>query len=209
MGKKKKAAVLITGGMLIAILGIFIIVSVMGGRREIDQKVLFIYRYQTGGHGNRYYVNKGYLIDGEGRQVEYDYTKPLGIKEDTLNDKEMLKMLEETELKEGEKIFSEREVVKLYDWLYKIDAGKERDLGYERYGTGIIVDGVHVLGTYELLGIRYKADGTAEIIRIFALGGGYNWKKEESGSVENQDPYALKIRKVILEKNPMVYWLKL
>lgn len=196
MGKKKKVAVLITGGMLIVIVGMFIIVSVMGKKREIDQKILFIYRYHYMGMGGRYFTNKGYFIDSQGRQIEYDFTRSLESHEEGPNDNEMLEMLEEAELAEGEVIFSEREVQKLYDWLNKIDVGCEIKMEHAPY----YMSAFYEVGVYELLGIRYKEDGTAEIIRLFDVGC-YN--------VENRDPYALKIRKVLLEKNPIAYWLEI
>lgn len=173
-----------------AILGVFIILSVMGRRREIDQKILFIYRYQQGGFDGSQYKNKGYFIDGKGNQVEYDYTKSLGSHEDGPNNCELLEMLEGMEFEKGEVIFSEREVEKLYDWLYKIDVGCEIERKYV----------AQVNGSCQLLGIRYKEDETAEIIQIFEAG---------SYKIENRDPYALKIRKVLLEKNPIAYWLEI
>lgn len=156
----------------------------MGRRREIDQKVLFIYRYGAM-YGGRYFVNKGYFINNQGRKIDYDFSRSLEIDEDHgMYDEELLEVLEEMEGEEGEVIFSEREVKKLYDWLYKIDADYEIEHEF--------IDRIYA--GYELLGIRYKEDGRAEIIQIFETG---------SVSAENKDPYALKVREVLLHENPI------
>ncbi|MCM1569008.1 MAG: hypothetical protein NC081_06120, partial [Roseburia sp.] len=77
-----------------------------------------------------------------------------------------------------------KEIRKLYNWLYKIDAECEIERNFVNYADA----------DYNLLGIRYKEDGTAEIIKIFETGASY---------AENPDPYARRIKTALLQKNPI------
>lgn len=174
---------LTTAGIFVTVLTVFVMISVIGSRREIDQKVLIICRLQQ-----PYYADAGYFIDNQGREMKFDFTGA----ENTISDEELLERLSKRMMREPteerkeyiEELFSEKEIVKLYDWLYKIDSSCE----IERTQVYQVKD------VYRILGVRYKEDGTPEIITIFE-GGKYDGN--------NPDRYAQKIRKAVLGKKPV------
>ncbi|MCM1569806.1 MAG: hypothetical protein NC081_10225 [Roseburia sp.] len=179
----KKKILLSASCVIIVLLLLCAGVLCYGGKREIDQKILFIYRYHIIGGDSKYYDNYGYFVDNQGKQVEYDFSKQLDGWIGMFDD-ELLETLEGMEYTEGKPLFSAKETRKLYNWLYKIDAECEIE---RKYVNGVDAE-------YDLLGIRYKEDGTAEMIQIFETGG---------YSAENPDPYARKIKTALLQKNPI------
>ncbi|MCM1569007.1 MAG: hypothetical protein NC081_06115 [Roseburia sp.] len=179
-GKKK---ILLTASCVIIVL-LLLCAGVLyyGGKRGIDQKILFIYRYHDMNEAKEY-DNYGYFIDNQGNQVEYDFSKQLDGWTGMYDD-ELLETLEGMEYTESKPLFSAREIRKLYDWLYKIDAECEVERNFVNQADA----------GYNLFGIRYKEDGTVEIIKIFETGASY---------AENPDPYARRIKTALLRKNPI------
>ncbi|MCM1569805.1 MAG: hypothetical protein NC081_10220, partial [Roseburia sp.] len=113
-GKKK---ILLTAGCVIIVLLLLCIgVLCYGGKREIDQKILFIYRFYDIDEA-KYCKNSGYFIDNQGNQVEYDFSKQLDSWTGMYDD-ELLETLEGMEYTESKPLFSAKETRKLYNWLY-------------------------------------------------------------------------------------------
>lgn len=187
MEKNKKIAVLAVGGVLIAVLAVFVMMSVMRGRREIDQKILIIYRLQMARIKGNYSENVGYYIDNEGKERTFELSSDIESDEEVLEilmkePSEKQKRLHRTDI--SRQLFSEKEVAKLYDWLYKIDASCEIERTQDHPKSY----------RFRILGVRYKEDGEAEIITIFEAG-------EWDGN--NPDRYAQKVRKAVLKKKPI------
>lgn len=162
-----------------SILLISILISACGNKKsenksgkvsgKINQKIVFIQQFTN---YSDTYINRGYFIDNEGNKVTYD----LSFEDKKYaNIKELLPYLEKLQYDKSESRINQKDLLKYYDLLYKIDHNYKLD--EKSYGAD--------QGSDAFYGVVYASNNSPNIVLIDETG---DWVKK------NTDSNAIKIK---------------